>query len=80
MGFNPKTFTGPFITILTLAQFLLPLAVLQLYLRVQSRPGTARRFAMAALLFALTLLTGIGLFGDVMGLWLPVFRTGHLKL
>ncbi len=80
VGFNPKTFTGPFITILTFVQFLLPLAVLELYLRVQRRAGVPRRFAMAGLLFVLTIGTVIGLFGVVMGLWLPVLRTGHLKL
>ena len=62
VGFNPKTFTGPALTILTFAQYLLPLAVLQLYLRVQNRAGTAGRFAMAAALFVLTLATIVGLF------------------
>ncbi len=78
-GFNPKTFTGPALTILTFAQYLLPLAVLQVYLRVQNRAGAAGRFAMAAALVLLTLATVVGLFGTTMGIWLPTLRAGHMK-
>ena len=58
---DPTNLTGPFFTELAYAQYLVPLAVLELYFRAQSRPGAARRFAMAALLFVLTLGLGVGI-------------------
>ena len=71
VGFNTKTFEGPFLSFLTFAQTLLPLLVLEIYLRTQDRAGTSGRFAMAALLFILTIAMGIGIFGATMGMWLP---------
>jgi uncharacterized membrane protein len=37
-GFDPVTFRGPFLTIMTFAQYLVPLAVLEIYLRAKSLP------------------------------------------
>ena len=74
VGFDPDTFTGPLITFLTLAQYLVPLAVLELYLRTKERPGALRRFAMAATLFVLTLATGAGVFAATMGMWVPPIK------
>jgi uncharacterized membrane protein len=71
VGFDPETFTGPFITSLAFAQYLVPLAVLELYLRAQARGGAAGRLAMAAGLFALTVAMGVGISVAVMGMWLP---------
>lgn len=70
IGFDPKTFTGPFLTFMVFAQYLVPLAVLELYLRTQDRPGAPRRFAMAAGLFVLTLAMGAGIFAATFGMWL----------
>jgi hypothetical protein len=70
-GFDPKVFQGPFLNFLSFAQYLLPLAVLELYLRTQDRAGAPGRFAMAAGLFVLTIATGIGIFGATTRLWLP---------
>ncbi len=70
-GFDPATFQGPFITFLSFAQYLLPLGVLELYLRTQERPGAPRRMAMAAGLFVLTVAMGVGIFAATMGMWLP---------
>lgn len=66
VGFDPKTFTGPFVYTLAFAQFLLPLAVLELYLRARGRS-----MALAITLGLLTLATAGGIFGATMGLWLP---------
>jgi uncharacterized membrane protein len=68
--FDADTFSGPFITFLAFAQFLLPLAVLELYFRAQ-RGGTTAKLAMAGGLGALTLATlgGIGAATAIM--WLP---------
>lgn len=70
-GFDPKTFTGPFLSFLAYAQFLLPLAVLELYLNSGTRATATARFAMAALMLALTGATAIGVAVATKGLWLP---------
>ena len=70
-GFDPKTFQGPFLSFLSFAHYLVPLAVLEIYLRTQDRAGTVGRFAMAAGLLVLTIAMGVGVFGATMGLWLP---------
>ncbi|GEM_PF-158382 len=76
-GFDPTTFQGPFLTFLSFAQYLLPLAVLEIYLRTQDRTGAPRRIAMAAGLFVLTLAMGAGIFGATMGMWLPNIKVAY---
>lgn len=70
-GFDPKTFEGPFLSFLSFAQYLVPLAVLELYLRTQDRGGASSRIIMAAGLLLLSVAMGVGIFGATMGLWLP---------
>jgi uncharacterized membrane protein len=70
-GFDPVTFQGPFLTFLTFAQCLFPLAVLEIYLLSQDRPGALGRMATAGLLFVLTLAMGAGLFAVGMAIWVP---------
>ncbi|GAB2852296.1 DUF2306 domain-containing protein [Pseudoduganella ginsengisoli] len=70
-GFDPKTFTGPFLDFLSFAQFLVPLAVLELYLRVQAHGGVAARLAMSLLMLVLTGAMAIGIGVAAMGMWLP---------
>ena len=69
-GFDPKTFTGPFITILSFAQYLLPLAVLQLYFVAQRR-GASLQWLAAGVLCIATLLTLGGISAAAALLWLP---------
>ncbi|MBJ7418593.1 MAG: DUF2306 domain-containing protein [Niveispirillum sp.] len=71
VGFDPKSFTGPFLEFLSFAQYLLPLAVLQLYLHAMDRGGAVLRWGMAGLLTVLALITAFGIFGATMGMWLP---------
>jgi len=73
-GFDPKTSTGPALTIGAFGQFLLPLAVLELYLRARDRAGAPGRIAMAAVLFVLTVAMGVGIFEVTMNRWLPRMR------
>ena len=70
-GFDPKTFTGPFLTFLSFAQFLVPLGVLQLYLRARDGGGAAMRYAMAAALTVLTAAMALGIFAAAAIMWLP---------
>jgi tetratricopeptide (TPR) repeat protein len=76
VGFDPTTFTGPFITFMNFAQYLVPLAVLELYLRAQDRPGALRRMAMAGGLFVLTVAMGAGIFAVTMAVWVPDVKAG----
>lgn len=66
VGFNPTSFTGPFVYALSFAQFLFPLAVLELYLRARGRSMT-----LAVTLALLSVATAVGIFGATMGMWLP---------
>ena len=71
VGFDPKAFEGPFLSFLSFAQYLLPLAVLELYLRAQDRGSATGRFAVAGLIGVLTIAMGIGIVVATMGMWLP---------
>lgn len=71
VGFDPKTFTGPLPETLSFAQYLLPLAVLELYFRAMDRGGSVLRLGTAGLLTVLALMTAGGILGAVMGMWLP---------
>jgi hypothetical protein len=75
-GFDPTTFSGPFLTFLSFAQYLLPLAVLEIYFRAQARPR-APRFATAAGLLILTIVMGVGIFAVTMGAWLPRVKAAY---
>lgn len=71
VGFDPKTFTGPFLTFLSFAQYLLPLGVLQLYFRAQQLRDPRGQLAMAGGLGLLTLAMGAGIAAAAAILWLP---------
>ena len=71
VGLDPTTFTGPLPTTLAYAQYLIPLAVLEIYFRSQDRPGVWRRMATAGMLFVLTLAMSAGLLAATMAIWVP---------
>jgi len=71
VGFDPETFSGPILTVLAFAQWLLPLALLQLYWRAQAGP-LAACWAMTALAAVLTLMTAAAVGAAALVLWLPV--------
>jgi uncharacterized membrane protein len=76
-GFDPTTFRGPFLTFMTFAQYLVPLAVLEIYLRAQDRPGALRRMATAGMLFVLTLVMVAGLFAVATAQWVPQVKAAY---
>jgi uncharacterized membrane protein len=76
-GFDPLTFRGPFLTFMTFAQYLIPLAVLEIYLRAQDRPGALRRMATAGLLLVLTLVMAAGLFAVATAQWVPQVKAAY---
>lgn len=74
--FDPATLTGPLLTFLTFAQYLVPLAVLELYFWAQDRPTPPRKMATAGVLVLSTLIMVGGLFGVSMAIWVPQVKAG----
>ena len=77
VGFEPTTFRGPLLSFLSFASYLLPLAVLELYLRAQDRAGTLGRMATAVGLFVLTLAMVAGVFAVTMAIWVPQVKAAY---
>jgi uncharacterized membrane protein len=70
-GFDPKTFTGPFLDVWSFGDYLLPLLVLELYLRARDRGTAGFRLTTAAIVLIATIAMGIGIAVATMGMWLP---------
>lgn len=74
VGFDPKTFDGPFLWFLSIAIYALPVAlmVFELYLYAQKNPSKPLlQRTTASLLFLLTGLMLVGIVAATMGLWIP---------
>ena len=73
VGFDPKTFTGPFLTALSILTYAIPLSliVLEMYFYARKKQNDAFSLFTSALIFLCTVITGIGIFGAMMRLWLP---------
>ncbi len=74
-AFDLTLLKGSVLTVITFAQYIVPLAVLELYFWTQRRGGRAARLAMAAGLVAIGLTTGVGVAAASMGLFVPAIRT-----
>jgi hypothetical protein len=62
---------GPFDIALGFGCFLIPLAILEIYLRVKANGGAMAKSLMALALTGLTLVMGFGIFSAGMIMWLP---------
>lgn len=71
VGFDPSTFQGPFLVFLAFAQYLVPLAVLELYFYVKERCANIGHYLMTGLLATFTLMTAGGIFAATLMMWLP---------
>ncbi len=71
VGFDPDKFEGPFLTVLNITQYTLPLIILELYLRAKSGSNKTLSLVTSAILFVFTVTMAIGIFGATMGMWLP---------
>lgn len=71
MLFN-RAWVGPFYLFWGVGCYLVPLGVLELYLRIQDRAGSRARVAMAGGLLVLTALMGIGIVGVYLVAWRPL--------
>ncbi len=70
-GFDPETFTGPFLSFWTFGQFALPLLILELYFLAKDRAGRLGRLAASALIVVATLAMCTGVVVASMYMWLP---------
>lgn len=74
-AFDLTALKGWVLTVMTFGQFIIPLAVLELYFWTQRRGGRAAKLAMAAGLVALSLTTGAGVAAASIGIFVPAIRT-----
>lgn len=71
VGIDDESFSGPFVYVWHFGQYLLPLAILELYFRARDSANARGRYAMAAGLVVVTILMGIGIFLVTMNSTLP---------
>jgi hypothetical protein len=78
VGIDMETFTGPFLTFLSLFTYALPLSVimLEVYFYAQKIKNQAFSYTTSVFIFMFTLVMSIGIFGAVMGMWLPRLMKG----
>ncbi len=71
VGFDPETFRGPAITILGFLQFLVPLAVLELYFHARREGSRALLAGASVTLMVSTVVTAVGVAVASVAFWLP---------
>lgn len=71
IGIDDATFSGPFPIFANFAQYLLPLAMLELYFWAQRPQNETYRGRVAVLLMGMTGLMCVGLYAVASGLWIP---------
>lgn len=74
VGFDPKTFEGPFLTALAFGESIVPLAMLQLFYWAEGRAGARARLAVAWSVIGVSTAMAAGIFAATMGMWLPRMR------
>ncbi len=72
VGFDPVSFTGPFLSFIAFAQYLLPLAIAELYFRAQRSSNIMRQLMTTSVLVVSTLVTGAGIAAAGLLMWLPL--------
>ncbi|MCH8620521.1 DUF2306 domain-containing protein [Undibacterium sp. TS12] len=70
----PADYQEAYAIVVNYAQFVLPLTMLEVYLRISHQSGNARRYAIAASMLVLTLVMGGGLAVVTQANWLPQIR------
>lgn len=71
VGFDPATFRGPALDIMTFLQYLLPLALLEIYFRAKESKSRTMRLSTAGVLVVMTLAMGAGIGMATITMWLP---------
>jgi uncharacterized membrane protein len=76
VAFDQATLQGPLFTSISIGQYLVPLAVLEIYLRAKDRSSAVARLATAAGLVVVTLAMAAGIFAVSMAIWIPDVKAG----
>ncbi|NVJ69333.1 MAG: DUF2306 domain-containing protein [Alphaproteobacteria bacterium] len=71
VGFDPASFTGPVLSVLQALVYILPLAILELYLRAKAKGTPSQKLATAFGILLLSAVMAWGILGATMGMWLP---------
>jgi len=71
VGIDLETFTGPFMYFIAFANYLLPLAFLELYFRAQASSNNIFRLSVSGLILLAALMTLGGIGAATMGMWFP---------
>ncbi len=73
VGFNPDTFTGPFLWVLSTVAYAVPISLilLEMYLYAQKKQNQAFSSITSITILLFTIIMAIGIFGATMGMWLP---------
>jgi hypothetical protein len=71
VGFDPETFTGPFLSALSVFVYILPQGVVALYFKAKFSGSPYRKWGFSVMLLIITLAIAVGTFGAIGGMWLP---------
>lgn len=71
VGFDLESFTGPVLSFLAFANSIVPLLILEIYLRTKERADAGGRLVMATALGVLTIGMGVGISAAARFMWLP---------
>ncbi|TAI49168.1 DUF2306 domain-containing protein [Flagellimonas allohymeniacidonis] len=71
VGFDPETFRGPFLVFLGFGQYLIPLALAELYFYSTRTKTSGVKILTSMILLVCTVITAIGTFAATMGMWIP---------
>lgn len=71
---GPKEFDADFYAFWSYGNYLVPLAVLELYFWAQDRGGSGAKVGVATLLVLLTVAMGAGIAGAAFGMWWPLLK------
>ena len=71
---HTDAFDGPFDLFIGLGHFLLPLAVLEIYMRVRDGGGSGAKWIMTLVMALITVITAAGIVAATLFMWLPNLR------
>jgi len=73
VGFDPETFTGPFLTGLSIFSYGIPLSliVLEMYFYAKKKQNKVFSLFTSVTILIFTVVMAVGIFGATMSMWLP---------
>lgn len=71
VGFDPETFTGPFLTTLGIMVYIFPQVMVYYYFNTKASNSAAQKWVFNCILTFITLGMMVGITAATMGMWLP---------